>query len=219
MWLGQAAAFYVLPALLMSLSVWDFSNTLDMLVSQDYFTSVGLLAVLFMGVQGAFVLPIRMPGTKASSAPGTLRLLAIAVSLGVVAGGLVFYGAQLLGVCRLEVRDDTVLYAMAAAPVVLTWPAFVVLRRRYRGGMSVEVSIVAAALLAGVLLAATVLGLFAVVNLCMDLSPSGGPWLWVLVGSPAVGWAVFTPLIIAFVRKGPPELQLSKGGVACSSGP
>ncbi len=55
-----------------------------------------------------------------------------------------------------------------------------------------------------------VAGVAGLVRLIANSETPGWVWNWILFPAPLAGWAVFTPLIVAFVRKGTPEAQLSR---------
>jgi hypothetical protein len=209
-WVVQAVVFIAAPAVFVGLQE-ESGDVLRNLQDSDC-TLFGLVVATFMSaVQGAFLLPIREPLAKDDPGPSWLRLLAVAVCLAAIIGGVAAYVAVELDAGNILSINDRHAYAIFwITTAALSIPAFFILLRRYRRALPVKISMAMAALLGGVVLAGLALGVFGVVRLITDAETPAWAWYWILVPSPLVGWAVFTPLIIAFVRKGPPEARLSK---------
>lgn len=208
-WIVQAVAIYLVPGALFSFGQQSLSQFFESITEPEYLLSVGILAVIITGAQAAFVLPIREPTPKADPRPGRARLLGIALSIGIISGTLVLYLFLFLDSLGVGFNDGRIGLASWTVPLVTPF-AYFELRRRYRLGMPVFASIICAALLAGVLFAAALLGLIGLAQLLSDLTVEGQYWNVALVASPALGWVIFTPLIIAFVRRGNPDAQLAR---------
>jgi hypothetical protein len=206
----ELACFYLIPAALTAVSGWNLREFYDSLIDPEYATSVSILGVVLVCIQTAFLLPLRPPPKKDDPSPGALRLAAIALSIGVIAGALAVY--LTLGVNELGASldlNEVCLTEMWLVPAIVSPLAFLWLFRRYRRAMPIIVSVIAAALLAGCLLAALFLSVIGLIQLFADFDLNA-PLEYFVLSAPLVGWAVFTPIIIAFVRRADPHSQLAR---------
>jgi hypothetical protein len=211
LWLVQFAIFYAAPAAILGFSdSLDFSWTTDLL-DKDH-APLGLLIATFVSaVQGAFLLPIAQPRLKTNPAPSLVRLVLMAFCLAaVLAGAATYILAELAETRAVNFGEDYLVAAFWATTFALGVPGFAFMSWRFRRGIPIVISMLMAALMAGVLLAGLIMAAFALVRLVSGTGTPSWAWYWILIPSPLVSWAIFTPLIIAFVRKGRPETRLAK---------
>jgi hypothetical protein len=209
-WLVQSVVMYALfPGLMAPGSGALIDDLLD-----PTWMVIGLTWVVLVTVgQAAFALPVRPPRTGSSRVGGWVRHVIAGVALGTIAAL----------VCPLAVASVAFAFGVEEASSGTMWPwvfgatgvvcsvmATAMLRVRYADRTPIGVSVA----IAGAVSAALLLGAaFAIMEGIEQVTRSDlldGAWHWPILGSIAVGWVVGTPLIWAFIRRGPREGQLAR---------
>lgn len=212
LWLVQAPLMYVFPAVVITNSWRNISDIPQNLMNEAY-ASEQLIIIAFVCVaQFAITAPIRRPDEKNDRArPSFLRLASSAVTLSVLAtSACTAMGAWIWTVdSGHSVSDRTgVLIAAALCPIVAL-PVYLVLRRRWRNGVGVEVSLLLAGAMVGLLVSAASTAFLAGVELLGFSVPDGTMMIGLLV-MPCIAWVVATPLLWSFARNKPPETMLAR---------
>jgi hypothetical protein len=175
---------------------------------------IGLPWVALVAVgQAAFVLPVRPPRAGSSRVGGWVRHGAAGVALGTLVAL----------VCPLACASMAFAFGVADAFREAMWPwvfggtavicsvmATAILRVRYADRTPIGVSIAIAGAVSAALLLGAALAVMEGIEQATGSNLFDDAWQWPILGSIAVGWAVGTPLIWAFVRRGPRESRLAR---------
>ncbi len=211
-WLVQSAVVYSMLPLLMSGS-WSELLDIDELFDLPWVVTGLAWALLMIVGQVAFVLPVRPPRHQSSRVERWTRHVIAGVALGTIAGLMwplpASFAGRALGVGQVF-DDDEWLWVFLAAGAILSVAATVALRLRYPDRTPIGVSIaIAGAASVALLLGATV-AIMEGVDQATGSNLIDGDWAWLILGSIALAWTVGTPLIWAFVRRGPRETRLQR---------
>ncbi|MFA6045215.1 MAG: hypothetical protein WC718_09535 [Phycisphaerales bacterium] len=212
LWLVQAPLMYALPAVVITNSWKQFADIPDHLVNAAY-AGEQLIIITFVCIaQFAITAPIRRPDEKSDRAtPTFLRLASSAITVGVlVSAAATAIGAWLWTAASGQgVNDATGVKIAAALCPVTAIPVYLVLRRRWRQGVGVEVSLLLAGAMVGLLVSAAATAFLAGVEL-MGLSVPNRSMMVGLLVMPCIAWGVATPFLWSFARNKPPETMMAR---------
>lgn len=166
---------------------------------------IGTITVM----QAMLLMPVHRPGPVASSVGA--RLVHCGLSATVIASvlWLLFWPVagvmEVLGVHDLPAVDDALSLSIPIAAWIVSfsflWP-------RKDNGVPVLLSVSIAALGAALLLTAILGAVGSIFDLAAGRETQTGAYL--MLGGGSLAWIVFTPLLLAFGRKGRPESALAK---------
>jgi len=205
-WLVQSVAVCTLVAFAFH-GIGQFDEFLDTLTDTGYLLGGGIFALAVAVLQAAFVLPVRRHETKADPRPSWWRLLISAWAVGWVVAfpsGLIFVFSGLADALDWHVWEESFAFQIAGASCFVAIPVMIWMKMKWKAGIPVTVSLAIAGLVCGLLLTgATFLAVegvdqWRVASGRGDLDAS--VWEWLVVCTPLVGWAVGTPLLLAFRR-------------------
>ncbi len=209
-WLVQSVVVY---ALFPGLMAPGSGELIEALLDPDWMM-IGLpwAALVTIG-QAAFVLPVRPPRTGSSRVGRWVRHVTAGVALGTIVA-LVFPLAFSFISLAFGVDDafggDLWPWTFGATVVIGALIATVGLRVRYADRTPIGVSVAIAGTISAALLLGAALAIMEGIEQVAGSSLFEDAWHWPILGSIGLGWAVCTPLIWAFVRRGPRESQLSR---------
>lgn len=212
LWLVQAPLIYALPAVVLSNSWRHLLDVPKSLMNPNYATEQLTIIVFVCIAQFGITAPIRRPDEKNGRAtPTFLRLASSALTLGV----LISAACTALGVflwnmfISRAVNDQTGVMIAASLCPAISLPVYFVLRRRWRNGVGVEVSLLLAGAMVGLMVSAASTAFLAGVELVGWKLPDGRMMVGLLV-TPCVAWIVATPLLWSFAKNKPPETMLAR---------
>ena len=210
-WLAQAVVYFFGWPLLFGL--WGTMGPFD----TAYLWQAGVWIPCVMLVQVAFVMPVRRPAAGGQSACARFLTACIGgVAAGVIVGLMTWILSSAV-MSRFDLQylevpgmlSEQVWHLGFWVPfLVVSLVTVPVIAWRVRRGTPVWISV----LIAGFISGAMVLALLgAVLSLLgRDLDGFSGFFWWTVVLVVALSWAVFTPLLLAFVNHRPRERALSR---------
>ncbi len=195
---------------------WEFTRYFK---DPEFYASIGLFIAVITCLQAGFLVPISRPAAKTDPRPGWWRCIACGMSLGILAGLLLYFvvfATQFFIQFDFSLSDWPVIWTCLALSVLASAVAAVILHHKFRSGIPAKVSLFFIVFLAGLLLLCFVLTTLDGIEYAQQLITNSQDdlpetlWKVMIVGTPLLGWIAATPLVFAFARRGPAESQVSR---------
>ncbi|MBS0195275.1 MAG: hypothetical protein JSR77_00800 [Planctomycetes bacterium] len=195
---------------------WEFTRYFE---DPEFYASIGLFIAVVTCLQAGFLVPISRPLPKMDPRPSWWRCIACGMSLGILAGLLLFFAVLSIHFfvqIEFDLSDWPFILTSFAISTLFGAVAAVILRRKFRDGIPAKVSLFFIVFLAGLLLLGFALTTLDGIEYAQQLITNSQDdlpetlWKVIIVGTPLLGWIVATPLVFAFARRGPAESQVSR---------
>lgn len=218
-WAAQAALVFFFFPFLAAITTGRWSDFFSFTHDGQYLIIVSIYVPIVTIFQAAFVAPISRPEPARDPRPSFWRIAACGTAMGVLAMLLLLFGQLALltfGVEAVQTESSEELVLFPAAAIVVGAIATLIFRRRFKDGIPVKISLLFVIILSGLLVMSILAVLFDAAELVLihsnapvDSLPN---WAWITlwIGVPILTWTIFTPLILAFARRGHPDRQLSR---------